>query len=647
MQEPVEGGSHAQTAEEQAIEEPSHELVNEIVDQDEEHREQAYEEPVEPESFTAEQSEELIRHESVEAEELPTRTSGEIPNEIDEEQPPEKEQVNAPEDLEEIPHAQAIEQPQEQPVQEEPAWETTADQTDGTAAEEPEEEYEQPSADNVETTINVPRSDDIEEPSKKDISSEIEQDEIGDQTEETAEVQTLELAHETAETHETLAPGEPSEDVPITEILDEQPTVDPTNEAPPEEHAQDDEIPKPPVDEPAIDGESTAQSSEREVNYESQEQSEVEQPKEGPSTVFVTTDAVADDAEFDVESASLENDVQNETDEITPVVTAPFTTAPAEEESDSGDKEEPIEQGDPVDVLDEHLVDQNPPDEEESPHEKTKNVDTTLSLESPPKDVPTNDDVADVPAHTVDIEETSTADQLMEDIVLDTSAPKPGETEMVSEESVKEVEYDEATIEEVPATEVSRQSAMANAVESDDVPAEETYMKEDSTEEAHASDNTEEHDIMPEVALVAGGIGLAVVAVAQSHEDDDSKVKESTLEDDQEEFVPEFLHEELDPETTVDSEKEQDEPYETPNIDEKIADEPQISKPDQEQTTEAPETPELVMSDVLTGPEIVTEEESLEIKGEGSDSHRETVDVQQEAFSVESIEQEQDSGNGN
>ena len=87
---------------------------------------------------------------------------------------------------------------------------------------------------------------------------------VGDQTEETAEVQTLELAHETAETHETLAPGEPSEDVPITEILDEQPTVDPTNEAPPEEHAQDDEIPKPPVDEPAIDGESTAQSATRE-----------------------------------------------------------------------------------------------------------------------------------------------------------------------------------------------------------------------------------------------------------------------------------------------------------------------------------------------------------------------------------------------
>ena len=165
-------------------------------------------------------------------------------------------------------------------------------------------------------------------------------------------------------------------------------------------------------------------------------------------------------------------------------------------------------------------------------------------------------------------------------------------------------------------------------------------MEDIPTAEEHSSENTEEHDFMPEVAVVAGGVGLAAVAVAESHEAGDSEVKESGFEDVQKEVVPELPHEEFAPETSVEPEKEQDDRHETPNLDHKIADEPEVSEPVQEQIAAAPETPEHVVDDVLTEPESIKHQPSSELKDEVNDPYPETAEVPPEHVPVESVEQE-------
>ena len=256
-------------------------------------------------------------------------------------------------------------------------------------------------------------------------------------------------------------------------------------------------------------------------------------------------------------------------------------------------------------------------------------VDATSARDSPPEDALTNDELMDgTVAHAVDVEESPALDQPVEDgAEAERNVPKTEDVGMISEEPAKEVENDETPKEDVPPTEISTERATVKADEMDDIPTAETPVKEESA--------AKEHGIMPEVAVITGGVGLAVAAVAESHEGDGFEAKESDLEDVQKEVVPGLPHDEFAPETSVDSEKELDERHETPNLDE-IVDEPVASQ----EIAPVAETPEHVLNNVLTEPEIVRRQESSALKEEANDPHLETAEVPPEPVSVESVEQE-------
>ena len=635
IQEPLDVENLPHETEEHPVDEPGPESAKDVVYQDEEHREHTSEEAVEQESSPAEP----IHHESLEqGDEQPAETA-ETSNEED--------QVTPLKDLEKIPQTPVAVPPEEHSgAEEEPAVESTTHQGDETAAEKSVKEHEQPSITDVDKTNNVPEINHLDEPAKENISSEVGQDEIGEsQTEEMSKIHSSEDTHEAAEIHETTPPEGSSEDVAVTDSLEEQHTVERTNRgAPFDEHLQDEEIPEAPADELTVQTEPTSPVIEKEVIDESEQQSEhKELTMEVPPPGFVAKDKVADAVESEVEHASVEDDVHNKTEESTPQVTV--DTAPLEEDLDSGDKEESTEQATPVDASDEHMVDQHPPNEEESPHVKTNNVDTTSARDSPPEDDLTNDKVMDgTPTHALDVEESPALDERVEDVAeADTNVPKSEDVEIVSEEPVQEAENDEATGKDASPNEVSRESATEKADKMDDIPMAETTVKDGSAAEERASENTEEHNIMPEIAVVVGGVGLAAAAVAESHEADYSVAKEPGFEDVQKEAVPELPHE-FAPQTSVESEKKRDESHETPNLDDKIADEPEVV---QEQTAVATETPEHVVDNVLTESDSFKHQESSELKEEVNDPHPETAQVPPEPVSVESVEQDSAHGKKN